>query len=257
MAKPTPEELAKQSFGERAAFYTTSAAHTDPKVLAQVVELAAPQPQWTGLDIATGSGHTAFALAPHVRTMIAVDLTAEMLGQARGLRAARQATNVDFALADAHRLPFPDATFDVVTCRRAAHHFSDIAAAVQEMHRVLRPGGRLVIDDRSVPEDDFVDRCMNMLDTYHDPSHVRQYRPSEWREMLQRGGFATQSLDGYIINRPLSALSGDVEPERAAKIEAVLRGLDAPQRQAMGYVDVAGDPHLNHWYVILAAVKHA
>ena len=57
------EEEAKRIFGERASRYTTSAAHTDPQVLARVVELAAPQPDWLVLDVATGTGHTAFALA--------------------------------------------------------------------------------------------------------------------------------------------------------------------------------------------------
>jgi len=255
MPKATPEELAKQSFGERAAFYTTSAAHADPTVLAQVVELAAPQPHWRGLDIATGSGHTAFALAPHLHAMVGADLTAEMVGEAKGLRATNGLANVDFALADVHYLPFGDATFDVITCRRAAHHFSDIGGAVNEMRRILRPGARLVIDDRSVPEDDFIDWCMNTLDTYHDPSHVREYRPSEWSQMLQRAGFTVEAMRPYTQRRPMSALSGDIPPERAAKIDSVLRGLDSGQREAMGYVDVAGDPHLTHWYVMLAAVK--
>ena len=252
---PTPEELAKQSFGERASFYTTSAVHKDPGVLAQVVELAAPQPHWRVLDIATGSGHTAFALAPHVRAVVGVDLTVEMLTQAAGLRAARGLANVELALADVHHLPFADAVFDIVTCRRAAHHFSSIVAAVREMRRVLRDGGRLVIDDRSVPEDDFVDWCMNTLDTYHDASHVREYRASEWRHMLEQGGFALETARGYVLHRPLSALSGGIDPESAAKIDALLQGLDPGRRQALGFVDVAGEPHLNHWYVMVAAVK--
>jgi len=252
---PTPEELAKASFGERAAFYTTSAIHADPQVLARVVELAAPQPAWRVLDIATGSGHTAFAVAPRVRTVIAVDLTAQMVVEAHGLRATRGLTNVELALADVHHLPFANGAFDLITCRRAAHHFSSIAAAVDEMRRVLRPAGRLVIDDRSVPEDDFVDWCMNTLDTYHDPSHVREYRPSEWQRLLQQGGFAIESVNGYVLHRPISALSGDVPPDRAVKIDSLLRGLDAAQRSAMGLVEVEGDPHLNHWYVMVAAVK--
>ena len=60
----SPEEKAKKVFGERASFYATSPAHTDTQVLARVVELARPQPDWLALDIATGSGHTALALAP-------------------------------------------------------------------------------------------------------------------------------------------------------------------------------------------------
>jgi ubiquinone/menaquinone biosynthesis C-methylase UbiE len=71
------EQKAKEVFGERAAFYTTSPAHTDAQVLARVVELAGPHSNWSVLDIATGTGHTAFALSPHVASVIGIDLTPE------------------------------------------------------------------------------------------------------------------------------------------------------------------------------------
>jgi ubiquinone/menaquinone biosynthesis C-methylase UbiE len=83
------ENEARRVFGERVAFYTTSAAHTVPEVLARVVALAAPEPEWNALDIATGTGHTAFALAGHVRMVVGTDLTPEMLREARTLRATK------------------------------------------------------------------------------------------------------------------------------------------------------------------------
>ncbi len=251
----TVEATAKRIFAERAAFYTTSTVHTDPSVLARVVGLAAPQPQWTALDIATGTGHTAFALAPHVASVIGIDLTPEMLSEAERLRAERGIGNVVFRPADVHHLPFEDASFDLVTCRRAAHHFSDIALALSEIRRVLRPGGRLVIDDRSVPEDDFVDRWMNQLDWYHDESHVREYRPSEWRQMLTAAGLAMETVETYTLHRPVSALTDGVSTANAAEIHRILAGLTADQRMAFNLVDVNGQPYLNHWYVLIAAIK--
>ena len=166
----------QQSFSQRAAFYTTSSAHTDKSVLDRVVELAQPQAHQIALDVATGTGHTAFAIASFVREVIAIDVTIEMLIEGRKLKAERGVSNVEFRLADVHELPFDDRSFDSVTCRRAAHHFVDIEKSLAEMKRVLTRGGRLVIDDRSVPEDDFVDAAMNRLDWLHDESHVRQYR---------------------------------------------------------------------------------
>ncbi|MCZ7543583.1 MAG: class I SAM-dependent methyltransferase [Anaerolineae bacterium] len=99
---------ARAVFGARAAFYTTSACHADPEVLARVVALAGPQPSWAALDIATGTGHTALALAPHVRAVVATDITPEMLGEARALARARGVGNVRLCRADAHHLPFAD-----------------------------------------------------------------------------------------------------------------------------------------------------
>ena len=251
----TTEQQAQRIFGRRAAFYSTSPAHTDPEVLARVVALASPEPGWIALDIATGTGHTAFALADHVRMVVGTDLTPEMLREAKMLRAARGIANVTFTLADVHSLPFPSATFHLITCRRAAHHFSQIQPAIAEMGRVLRAGGRLVIDDRSVPEDDFVDACMNELDRYHDESHVRQYRASEWRAMLETQGLAVEALHSRIQHRPLRAFTEGVSPENVARIHTVLDRLTVTQREALHLREVAGELHLNHWYVLIAAIK--
>ncbi|MCL5996136.1 MAG: methyltransferase domain-containing protein [Chloroflexi bacterium] len=248
-----PEQLARRIFAERAAFYTTSAAHKDPQVLAKLVALATPQPDWQALDVATGTGHTAFAIAPYVDHVIATDLTPEMLKEARKLQAGNGITNVEFRVADVHVLPFEDASFDLVTSRRAPHHFSDIRRALREMRRVLRPGGKLVIDDRSVPEDDFVDACMNELDVYHDSSHVREYRPSEWQHMLTETGFVVEYMEPYSKHRPLTSLTQDVDPEDVTRIHARIAALNEAQRDAMRVAEVNGEPYINHWFIMLAA----
>lgn len=251
----TPEQLAREIFGARAAMYTTSAAHTDPQVLARVVELSTPRPEWAALDIATGTGHTAFALAPHVRSVVGTDLTHAMLAEAMQLRTRHAIGNVRFLVADAHHLPFADGTFNLITCRRAAHHFSDISGAVREMHRVSQAHARLVIDDRSVPEDDAIDAYMNALDRLHDASHVREYRPSKWRHMLEQSGFVVQTVEPYVKHRPLSALTAGVAADDVQRIHAVLAGLDSAQRTIFNLIEINGKPHLNHWYVLIQAYR--
>ena len=69
----------RSQFGAAASAYTTSAGHSDPILLRRVVELAQPRPSDRALDIATGAGHTALALAPHVAEVVAFDLTQQML----------------------------------------------------------------------------------------------------------------------------------------------------------------------------------
>lgn len=249
----TIEEMARKIFGERAESYTVSAPHTDKEVLGRIVELARPRSNWIALDIATGAGHAAFAIAPHVASVIATDLTPEMLEQAEKLRAERGIGNTEFREADVHALPFDDDEFDLVICRLAAHHFSDIKLALREMRRVLKLGGRLVINDRSVPEDDFVDQCMNELDWYHDESHVRQYRPSEWRAMMTDTGFAVETAELYIKHRPLTSLTAGVGEENVRKIHARLNGLNDDQKQSLNLTEVNGETYINHWYVLISA----
>jgi ubiquinone/menaquinone biosynthesis C-methylase UbiE len=251
----TPEEKAQRVFGDRAAFYTTSPAHTDPQVLSRVVELARPQPDWTVLDIATGSGHTAFALAPRVKSVIGIDITVEMLREAQMLKAERSVSNVTFRPGDVHNLPFADGTFQLVTCRRSAHHFSNIRRALEEIRRVLAPAGRIVIDDRSVPEDDFADRSMNLLDTLHDESHVREYRPTEWRSMLEDAEFSVEVVETYTRHRPISALTANVSEENVRKIKEIFAAFTPAQRAIFDLKEEDGQLHHNHWFVMVSAVR--
>ncbi len=112
-----------------------------------------------------------------------------------------------------------------------------------------------MIEDRSVPEDDFVDGCMNVLDRYHDPSHVREYRASEWKRLLEDHRFAIERVEGYSKHRPVTALTDNVAPENVRKIHEVLEGLSPEQRATLNLTAVNGEPHLNHWYILIAACR--
>jgi len=175
-------------FGAAARAYSTSLTHSDPSALRRVVELAAPKSSDVALDIATGAGHTAIALAPHVARVIAYDLTEPMLAETRRNAAARGLANLSTRQGTAESLPFPDGTFDIVTVRQAPHHFADVRAAVREMARVAKSGARVVIIDSASPEDESLDRQWNDIERLRDPSHVRNYRPSEWRELVSSAG---------------------------------------------------------------------
>jgi SAM-dependent methyltransferase len=249
------EDAARGVFGQRADFYVTSPIHTEAAVLDRVVELARPQPGWRALDIGTGAGHTALAVAPHVAEVVAQDLTPEMLERARRLAEERGVTNLRFVEGDAHHLAFPDGAFDLVTCRRAAHHFSDIELALQEMGRVLRPGGRLVIDDRSVPPDLSADAALNRLDVLHDRSHVRDYPAGEWVEMLIGADLTVESVETYTRHRPLTAFTDGVDAATSAEIHALVAGFGDDLRRALDVREVDGQVHMNHWFVMAVAVR--
>jgi ubiquinone/menaquinone biosynthesis C-methylase UbiE len=246
---------AKDYFTRNAAVYVTSTTHADAAVLGRLAALAQVPAQGRVLDVATGAGHTALALAEGTGMTIATDLTRAMLLEARALAARRGVETLRLVECDAHALPFADGHFDVVTCRRAAHHFAHIALALREFCRVLRPGGRLIIDDRSVPENDVTDELMQRLDTLHDPSHVRQYRASEWEAMLAEAGFRIEQVEPYTQSRPLSAFTTGARPEDAAAVRAIFAGLDAAGRRRLGVREKEGETFSTHWYILLSALK--
>src|SRR5580692_2554848 len=146
------KSLAQERFGAFAATYATSRSHAKGNSLTRLVELAAPQPAWTALDIATGAGHVALTFAPYVAHVVASDLTPQMLDVARGLARDRNIANMSYVDVRAEALPFADATFDLVTCRIAPHHFEDVQRFVAESARVLHSGGLFALVDNISPD---------------------------------------------------------------------------------------------------------
>ncbi len=181
-------ELVAKNFGPVAASYATSPGHANVEALASLVELVGPQASDEVLDIATGAGNVALAFAPLVSRVVAFDLTPSMLQQTLATASSRGLTNVEAVQGLAEDLPFENNSFDIVTVRLAPHHYADIRKGVSEMARVVRPGGKVLIVDTTVPEDDVLDREINEIEILRDNSHVRNYRPSEWRSMVESVG---------------------------------------------------------------------
>jgi ubiquinone/menaquinone biosynthesis C-methylase UbiE len=195
------KSLVQQQFGAHAAAYATSTVHAKGASLGRLVELVRPERHWHALDIATGAGHTAAAFAPHVARVVASDLTEEMLREAGKLAAAKDLANMETAHADAEALPFADASFDLVTCRIAPHHFSDIPAFIAEVWRVLRDGGSFALVDNIAPDtlstpgfsDAELEEAASSYNTFEklrDPSHGRCLGMAEWSLLLRTRGFA-------------------------------------------------------------------
>ena len=205
------KSLAQERFGAFAATYATSRSHAKGGSLSRLVELVAPQPGWTALDIATGAGHMALALAPHVAHVVASDLTPQMLGVARGLARDRNISNMSFADIRAEALPFPDGTFDLVTCRIAPHHFDDVRQFLAESARVLRPGGVFGLVENVSPDASMMEGDESALaaaaDEYNafeklrDPSHVRCLTLTEWRDLVVQAGLKERHVE--LLDKPM------------------------------------------------------
>ena len=168
------KSLVQQQCGANAANYVDSKVHAKGASLSSLVATVQPESHWSCIDVATGAGHTALAFAPHVSHVLATDLTEEMLEQVRRQVKEQGLGNVDTAHADAEALPFGDATFDLVSCRIAPHHFPDIAKFVAETFRVLKPGGTFALVDNVSPDAEvtpgFTSEELRQMDSRCSPS---------------------------------------------------------------------------------------
>jgi SAM-dependent methyltransferase len=227
-------------FAPAAGDYVTSATHAYGVDLARLVELAAPRGSERLLDVATGGGHTALAFAPHVHRAIACDLTLSMLQAARQHIAAQSITNVTCCRAIAEALPFTSASFDLVACRVAAHHFADAPAFAVEAARVLRSGGRLLISDHIGLEDPELDAFMDRFERWRDPGHVRAYTYAEWSNFFAGTGLQIEHTE-----------SDPREPYEFESWTARLR-MPAAEREALERWLLAAPPHIREFFAIVA-----
>ena len=191
----------QQRFGAAAAAYAVSAVHRGGPDLDAMLATGGASGRERVLDVGCGAGHTALAFAERAASVVALDLTPAMLEQARQLAAERGLANVRFEQGNAARLPFPDASFEVVTSRLAAHHVAEPAAMVREAARVLVPGGMFLLSDTISPEDPARDSFLNAFELLRDPSHVRDHRISEWEAMFRAAGLAPRCLGRFDIRQ--------------------------------------------------------
>ncbi len=182
-------------FTNVAANYKTSVVHAtghEFQVMADIVKGSS-----NVLDLGCGAGHTAAAVAPVCEHVTAYDLSDAMLAQVNSLCEDRGLTNVTTQQGDVEQLPFDDASFDAIVTRYSAHHWPNPLTALREAHRVLKPSGTFLICDIVAPESPTADTFLQAFELLRDRSHVRDFRISEWDDMLTKTGFTPQLLDEW------------------------------------------------------------
>jgi ubiquinone/menaquinone biosynthesis C-methylase UbiE len=228
----------RAQFGKTAAAYVSSATHASGQDLERLIAVAAPRPGERALDVGCGVGHTLRRIAPLVAFAVGADATLEMMQAGRD--SVVSAANAAFAQSDATTLPFADASFDLATCRLAAHHFSDPAAAFRDVRRVLRPSGRFVLVDNYAPDDPLLDTFINELEKLRDASHVRNHTIAGWRELLEDAGLRT-SVESDLMTTKITTEGwlerSQTPPDRATEVRRRLREAPEAAREAFHITD--------------------
>jgi ubiquinone/menaquinone biosynthesis C-methylase UbiE len=187
--KEKNKKTVQEQFGKNASNYVTSQTHAKGDDLGKLLKISKLKGDERCLDIATGGGHVANALAPLTKKVVALDLTAEILDVAKSFIESNGNNNVEFIQGDAEQLPFNDEYFHIVTCRIAAHHFPNVSAFVRETFRVTKQEGAFLLVDNVAPERDDFDTFYNTIEKDRDYSHYRAWKKSEWYRMIEETGF--------------------------------------------------------------------
>jgi ubiquinone/menaquinone biosynthesis C-methylase UbiE len=177
----------KDQFNANADKYAVSDVHRAGPSLPVLLALAQPVQSDQSLDVATGTGHTALAVARFVGKAIGIDIAPKMLEQARRLAAEQGVSNCIFMDGAAERMPLADGQFTLVTSRHAPHHFHHAALFLSEVHRVLAPQSRFVMADQISASAEIFD-WVDFWERTRDPSHFIQRTIGQWREEINKAG---------------------------------------------------------------------
>lgn len=222
----TQETLVARQYDGRADAYVASAVHAAGADLDQIEALAAAMPGARALDLGCGGGHVAYRLAAHAGSVVAYDLTPAML-RAVAAEAAARGLALTTQAGAAERMPFGDATFDLVASRFSAHHWRDLDAGLRETRRVLAPGGRAVFVDTVAPGSPLLDTALQTVELLRDPSHGCNYSPAAWLAALARAGLAVRGVTMRRLRLDFASWTARMAtpPLHVAALRSVLAGL--------------------------------
>jgi ubiquinone/menaquinone biosynthesis C-methylase UbiE len=249
-----PDDV-RSRFAPVAANYSRSEFHTSSERLQEVLDLARPKPGDLALDVATGTGNTALALAPYVRRVIGLDLTRQMLDEARRVAAEKAIQNVDWVVGDAAHLPFEDERFDLYTVRAAPHHFPDLDAFLNEAFRVLKPDRDAVFIDCAAPIP--ARDLLHEVEMRRDPSHIRSLTLDEWVARVDSAGFDIEAATARELDWDYEAWMGNmaVAPELVEELARVIEAAQGEARDQLHPERREGKLRHAYWHCLIRAHK--
>jgi ubiquinone/menaquinone biosynthesis C-methylase UbiE len=239
---PSHSDRILEQFTRQAAPFAGSASIRNEEALNRIVEWAGTGPDDTVLDVACGPGLLVCAFARAAKHATGIDMTPAMLDQARKLQQEKGLTNVTWLPGDVYALPFPQPQFSIVSSRFAFHHFQDPLAALKEMKRVCKPGGRVVVADMApLPEKA---AALNAAELLRDPSHARALPQQELRELFEEAGLANPEVNNYRVEGEMEELlarsfpnEGDADRLRKIFADSISNNaLDLNTRQEDGKI---------------------
>lgn len=189
--KVIQEEFSKQA----SKFEEKGLTLSSQDLLEWIVDSLPLEREFRVLDVAAGTGHLSRAIAPHVRDVIAVDITPEMLDQARKETAKRNMNNIIFEEGNAAQLPYEADRFDLVASRLAIHHFEKPIIQLREMTRVCKPNHRIAIIDLLAPENEEIAKTYNNLERLRDPSHTMALSKAQMAKLFADAGIVIERVE--------------------------------------------------------------
>jgi SAM-dependent methyltransferase len=246
-----------EEFTRQARPFADASVLRAPELVDAIVAALGPAAQGDLVDLASGPGVVTEALAAQAASVVALDLTRATLEVARERIHAAGHRGVRFVRGDVTRAPLAPGRFDGVVIRLALHHLATPGAAVDTAHRLLRPGGTLVVLDLMSP-DDPADRPLHTaLERLRDPSHADTLTGEALEQLARASGFASMTFRSWTIERRFEEWARIIaDPVRTDALATVMRALTRSGNEAgIGLREADGDLRFDYRFGLLVAHK--
>jgi len=192
------EEIIDQ-FTKQAIPFTQLPGHLDS--IQMLIELSKVSGEDNVLDVACGPGMVACEFAKTARHVTGIDITEKMIEQARKRQQEMGLNNVFWDIGTVMPLPYDTASFSTVVTRYSFHHFLDPKAVLNEMVRVCKKGGIVLIADAALPADKV--NAYNHMEKLRDPSHTQALSYDTWEQLMKESGLRNLQRGSYKVEMEL------------------------------------------------------
>lgn len=191
-----------EQFTKQAIPFAELPGHLDS--VQMLIELSEVTAADNVLDVACGPGLVACSFAKIAHSVTGIDITEKMIEQATKQQKEQNLTNVFWNIDTVSPLPYASNSFSIVITRYSFHHFLNPKAVLDEMIRVCKPNGVVLIADASLPSNNI--DAYNHMEKLRDPSHAKALSHDEWEKLMNESGLKNLRRGNYKVEIELEKL---------------------------------------------------
>jgi len=191
-----------EQFSKQAVPFTKIKGHYDS--VDTIISMSEVMKNDIVLDIACGTGILTSAFAKYANSVVGIDITQSMLNEAIKKQKKENIIHIKFDLGGVESLPYEDNSFDIVFTRYSFHHFLDTKNIFDEMIRVCKVNGRIIVVD-ATPEDKS-SSYYNYVEKLRDPSHTKALTFDEFNDLFSNKVLSNHKHSSYKVDMELESL---------------------------------------------------
>ncbi len=195
-------DIVIEQFSKQAVPFTKIKGHYDS--VETIISMSEVSKNDTVLDIACGTGIVACVFAKYAKNVIGLDITQDMLNQAIKTKNENHLKNIEFDLGNVEHLPYKGNSFDIVCTRYSFHHFLNTKQVFNEMIRVCKSNGKVIVIDVALKSQDA--EAYNYIETLRDPSHTKALTFDEFNNLLSNKILTNHKQSSYNVDLELENL---------------------------------------------------